>query len=85
MALTKSQLIENIKKERKNWDPEINLEAPIMAVLDKENLWDKARGMIPKEWLKEHKEEIKERVYDWEDHDRIAVLMWLYEQFGKSY
>jgi len=84
MALTKSQLIEKIKKERENWDPEINLEAPIMAVLDKENLWDKAREMIPKKWLKEH-EEIKERVYDWEDYDRIAVLMWLYEQFGKIY
>jgi len=85
MALTKSQLIEKIKKERENWDPETDLEAPIMAVLDKEDLWSEAREMIPKKWLKEHKEEIKERVYDWEDHDRIAVLMWLYEQFGKSY
>jgi len=85
MALTKSQLIENIKKERKNWDPETDLEAPIMTVLDKEDLWDEARKTIPKEWLKEHKEKIKERVYDWEDYDRIAVLMWLYEQFGKNY
>lgn len=89
--MEQKELIQKITEERKNWDNE-ELESAIVAVLDRENLWDAARKLIPDEWFNENgnlnREEVEKMVETYGDEnsfDGWAVILWLFEQFGEEY
>lgn len=89
--MEKKELIQKVNEERKSWDNE-ELESAIVAVLDRENLWDAARKLIPDEWFTENdnlnREEVEKRVATYGDadsFDRWAVILWLFEEFGEEY
>ena len=89
--MEQKELIQKVNEERKSWDNE-ELESAIVAVLDRENLWDAARKLIPDEWFTENdnlnREEVEKMVETYGDEnsfDGWAVILWLFEQFGEEY
>lgn len=89
--MKKKELIQKVSEERKNWD-NCDLEPAIVAALDRDNLWDAARKLIPDEWLAENgdlnREEVEKMVetYGGENSfDRWAVILWLFSEFGEEY
>ena len=89
--MEKKELIQKVKTERKNWDNG-ELESAIVAALDRDNLWDVARKLIPEEWFTANgglnREEVEKMVDSYGDEDsfdRWAVILWLFEQFGEEY
>lgn len=89
--MTKRELISIVRKERENWD-NCDLEPAIVAALDRDNLWDAARKLIPDEWFNENgnlnREEVEKMVETYGDEnsfDGWAVILWLFEQFGEEY